>query len=183
MYHCMSRHNKGTDSDSDISFVTIRHQAKTVEKFGNDSPTVFIYRINGIPASLYPRCSVKRQSENFAISIECFNARSMVNFMSFDSINSTKLWFFLRTRKFLYKTPVVLDNTNLLFIAIKSIHISCTLHSFCYFCGIHLRIMAQSVLTIRLDSDLKMQFDSLCEEFGMSTNTAFNIYVRQWSDL
>lgn len=42
-----------------------------------------------------------------------------------------------------------------------------------------LRIMAQSALTIRLDSDLKMQFDSLCEEFGMSTNTAFNIYVRQ----
>ena len=37
--------------------------------------------------------------------------------------------------------------------------------------------MAQSALTIRLDSDLKMQFDSLCEEFGMSTNTAFNIYV------
>lgn len=30
-----------------------------------------------------------------------------------------------------------------------------------------------------MDSDLKMQFDSLCEEFGMSTNTAFNIYVRQ----
>ena len=89
------------------------------------------------------------------------------------------------TRKFLYKTPVVLGNTNLLFIflAIKSTHTSCTLHSFCYFCGIHLRIMAQSVLTIRLDSDLKMQFDSLCEEFGMSTNSAFNIYVRQWSDL
>ena len=39
--------------------------------------------------------------------------------------------------------------------------------------------MAQSALTIRLDSDLKMQFDSLCEKFGMSTNTAFNIYVRQ----
>ena len=139
MYHCMSRHNKGTDNDSDISFVTIRHQAKTVEKFGKDSPTVFVYRINGIPASLYHRCSVKRQSENFAISIECFNARSMVNFMSFDSINSTKLWFFLRTGKFLYKTPVVLDNTNLLFIflAIKSIHTSCTLQSFCYLCGIH----------------------------------------------
>ena len=50
----------------------------------------------------------------------------IVNFISFDSINSTKLWFFLRTSKFLYKTPVVLDNTNLLFIflAIKSIHIS-----------------------------------------------------------
>jgi DNA-damage-inducible protein J len=38
--------------------------------------------------------------------------------------------------------------------------------------------MAQSQLTIRIDSDLKKQFDSLCEEFGMSTNTAFNIYVR-----
>ena len=42
-----------------------------------------------------------------------------------------------------------------------------------------LYIMSQSALTIRLDSDLKTQFDSLCEEFGMSTNTAFNIYVRQ----
>lgn len=42
-----------------------------------------------------------------------------------------------------------------------------------------LKAMSQSALTIRLDSDLKMQFDSLCEEFGMSTNTAFNIYVRQ----
>ena len=40
-------------------------------------------------------------------------------------------------------------------------------------------IMSQSALTIRLDSELKSQFDSLCEEFGMSTNTAFNIYVRQ----
>jgi len=39
--------------------------------------------------------------------------------------------------------------------------------------------MAQSALTIRLDSDLKKKFDSLCEEFGMSTNTAFNIFVRQ----
>ena len=39
--------------------------------------------------------------------------------------------------------------------------------------------MEQSAITIRLDSDLKMQFDSLCKEFGMSTNTAFNIYVRQ----
>lgn len=27
----------------------------------------------------------------------------IVNFISFDPINSTKLWFFLRTRKFLYK--------------------------------------------------------------------------------
>ena len=83
----------------------------------------------------------------------------------------------MRTSKFLYKTPVVLDNTNLLFIflAVKLIHNSCTLQSFCYLC----EKIAQSALTIRLDSNLKMQFDSLCEEFGMSTNTAFNIYVRQ----
>lgn len=39
--------------------------------------------------------------------------------------------------------------------------------------------MAQSSLTVRLDSDLKIKFDKLCEEFGMSANTAFNIYVRQ----
>lgn len=39
--------------------------------------------------------------------------------------------------------------------------------------------MSQSALTIRLDSDLKTQFDSLCNELGMSANTAFNIFVRQ----
>ena len=38
--------------------------------------------------------------------------------------------------------------------------------------------MAQTALTIRMDSDLKVQFDSLCDEFGMSTNTAFNIFAR-----
>ncbi len=40
-------------------------------------------------------------------------------------------------------------------------------------------IMSQSAFTIRLDSDLKEQFDRLCEEFGMSASTAFNVYVRQ----
>lgn len=38
--------------------------------------------------------------------------------------------------------------------------------------------MTQTAMTIRMDSDLKMQFDALCDEFGMSTNTAFNIFVR-----
>ena len=84
----------------------------------------------------------------------------------------------MKTGKFLYKTPVVLDNTNLLLINTYQLHISIILLSLWN----TLRIKAQSALTIRLDSDLKMQFDSLCEEFGMSTNTAFNIYVRQWSD-
>ena len=29
-----------------------------------------------------------------------------------------------------------------------------------------------------MDNDLKVQFDALCDEFGMSTNTAFNIFAR-----
>lgn len=39
------------------------------------------------------------------------------------------------------------------------------------------KIMALSAVTVRLDSELKSQFDKLCEEFGMSANTAFNIFV------
>ena len=57
--------------------VTNRHKTKTVEKFGKDSPTVFIYRFSRIPASLYPRWSIKRSSENVSKSIECSNARSL----------------------------------------------------------------------------------------------------------
>ena len=32
-------------------------------------------------------------------------------------------------------------------------------------------------MTIRMDQDLKVQFDALCNEFGMSTNTAINIFA------
>lgn len=38
--------------------------------------------------------------------------------------------------------------------------------------------MSQSAYTIRLDSALKTQFDSLCEDFGMSASTAFTIFIR-----
>lgn len=38
--------------------------------------------------------------------------------------------------------------------------------------------MAQSAITVRLDSEMKSQFDELCEQFGMSANTAFNIFVK-----
>ena len=38
--------------------------------------------------------------------------------------------------------------------------------------------MAQSAVTVRMDSQMKMQFDALCEQFGMSANTAFNIFVK-----
>ena len=37
--------------------------------------------------------------------------------------------------------------------------------------------MAQSAITVRIDSEMKAQFDKLCTEFGMSVNTAFNIFV------
>lgn len=37
--------------------------------------------------------------------------------------------------------------------------------------------MAQSAVTVRIDSEMKSQFDKLCEQFGMSVNTAFNIFV------
>jgi DNA-damage-inducible protein J len=29
-----------------------------------------------------------------------------------------------------------------------------------------------------MDSEMKSQFDALCEQFGMSANTAFNIFVK-----
>ena len=38
--------------------------------------------------------------------------------------------------------------------------------------------MAQSAVTVRIDSDMKSQFDELCNQFGMSVNTAFNIFVK-----
>lgn len=38
--------------------------------------------------------------------------------------------------------------------------------------------MAQSAVTVRIDSEMKLQFDELCEQFGMSANTAFNIFVK-----
>jgi len=37
--------------------------------------------------------------------------------------------------------------------------------------------MSQIAMTVRLDSDTKMKFDNLCQEFGMSANTAFNVFV------
>ena len=33
-------------------------------------------------------------------------------------------------------------------------------------------------MTVRLDSIQKAKFDQLCEQFGMSANTAINVFVR-----
>lgn len=39
--------------------------------------------------------------------------------------------------------------------------------------------MAQMVaFSIRMDEDLKAQFETLCNEFGMSMTTAFNVFAR-----
>ena len=38
--------------------------------------------------------------------------------------------------------------------------------------------MGQTAVTIRLDTNTKQQLDVLCQEFGMSVNTAFNIFAR-----
>lgn len=38
--------------------------------------------------------------------------------------------------------------------------------------------MGQSTITIRTEDTIKKQFDGLCNEFGMSVNTAFNIFMR-----
>ncbi len=39
--------------------------------------------------------------------------------------------------------------------------------------------METSAMTVRMDSQIKKQFDSLCQQFGMSSNTAINIFVNQ----
>ena len=37
--------------------------------------------------------------------------------------------------------------------------------------------MAQGAMTIRVDNNLKAQFDALCSEFGMSANAAVNVFI------
>ena len=37
--------------------------------------------------------------------------------------------------------------------------------------------MAQTAMTVRLDSKQKIQFDALCEQFGMSANAAINVFI------
>ena len=38
--------------------------------------------------------------------------------------------------------------------------------------------MAQATFSIRMDENLKCQFDALCTEFGMNATTAFNVFAR-----
>ena len=38
--------------------------------------------------------------------------------------------------------------------------------------------MAQTTFSIRMDENLKKQFDALCSEFGMNMSTAFTIFAK-----
>ena len=38
--------------------------------------------------------------------------------------------------------------------------------------------MAQTAMTVRIDSEQKAMFDNLCEQFGMSANAAINVFVK-----
>ena len=38
--------------------------------------------------------------------------------------------------------------------------------------------MAQTNINIRMDADLKQQFDHLCNELGLNMSTAFNIFAK-----
>lgn len=38
--------------------------------------------------------------------------------------------------------------------------------------------MAQATFSVRMDENLKRQFDSLCAAFGMNASTAINVFAR-----
>ena len=38
--------------------------------------------------------------------------------------------------------------------------------------------MAQVSMTVRMDAGIKAAFDSLCQQFGMSANTAINVFAK-----
>lgn len=38
--------------------------------------------------------------------------------------------------------------------------------------------MAQTTLSVRIDTDIKNQLDALCADVGMSTSTAINMFAR-----
>lgn len=39
--------------------------------------------------------------------------------------------------------------------------------------------MAQATFSIRMDEQLKKQFDMLCSDFGMNATTAFNVFAKK----
>lgn len=47
-----------------------------------------------------------------------------------------------------------------------------------YICKQIIYTMSQASISIRVDKDLKQSFYALCEDFGLSAATAFNIYMK-----
>jgi antitoxin component of RelBE/YafQ-DinJ toxin-antitoxin module len=43
--------------------------------------------------------------------------------------------------------------------------------------------MAQSAVTVRIDSEMKSQFDELCEQFGMSESNLEDQFVEQFGEM
>lgn len=39
--------------------------------------------------------------------------------------------------------------------------------------------MAQTSISIRMDAELKAEFDRLCRDVGMSMSTAINVFIKQ----
>ena len=39
--------------------------------------------------------------------------------------------------------------------------------------------MPQTILNVRIDADLKKQFDNLCSEIGMNMSTAISVFVKK----
>ena len=38
--------------------------------------------------------------------------------------------------------------------------------------------MSQATFSVRMDANLKKQFDELCSDFGMTATTAFNVFAK-----
>ncbi len=38
--------------------------------------------------------------------------------------------------------------------------------------------MSQATFSVRMDENLKRQFDALCQDFGMNASTAINVFAR-----
>jgi DNA-damage-inducible protein J len=66
---------------------------------------------------------------------------------------------------------------NYLHISEKSSTFAIEMKAYCYHNALKFNNMAQSAMTIRLDTRTKTQFDSLCEQFGMSANAAINVFI------
>jgi addiction module RelB/DinJ family antitoxin len=39
-------------------------------------------------------------------------------------------------------------------------------------------MMSQTIFSVRMDEQLKKQFDSMCADFGMNASVAFNVFAR-----